>query len=164
MTENRNEDVYTSTNVESAIIQGNENEFYELIDSVDITHRSNNNSNLLHKAANVGEPEFTAELIERGVDMDAQDYENKTPLHRAIEKGHTDVAKILINNGCSVGIEDEYGAQPLLRAVQNANIELTELLVKNGADPSHETKNGLSPRDIAEEFGIEKLTRLCTFK
>lgn len=157
MTDRGDEEIYTNTEIESSIVQGDKERFHNLISSVDIEHRSDNGSNLLHKAANVGEAELAAELIERGVDMDAQDYEKKTPLHRAIEKGHDDVAKLLIESDCCIDIADEYGAQPLLRAVQNANVEITEMLVESGADPYHETDEGLSPHDLAEEYGIQTL-------
>lgn len=156
MSEN-NRDLYSHTEVESAIIQGDPERFHEVIDSIDITHRSDNDSNLLHKAATAGEADIAAELIKRGVDMDAVDYEDKTPLHRALEKEHDEVARVLIDNGCRLDIPDEYGAQPLVRAVQSANIELVELLVENGADPYHETNGGLSPHELAEQYGIEGL-------
>ena len=78
--ETQNDDLYISTDIESAIIQGNRERFDELIDDADLSHQSDNDSTLLHKAAIVGEIELASELIDRGIDLDAQDYSN--PTHR----------------------------------------------------------------------------------
>lgn len=156
-------DIYTSTEIESAIIQGDVDRFNDLIDDAVLDHRSDNDSTLLHKAAKSGAVEIAEILIERGIDLDAQDAEGATALHRAIEFEHADLATVLIENGADVTIEDQHGNRPLWRAVFEANYELSELLIEHGADPVHENDAGKSPLTLAREAGAEKFITLLEY-
>ncbi|ADQ66342.1 ankyrin repeat domain-containing protein [Halogeometricum borinquense] len=156
----KDDELYTSTEIESAIIQNNKEQFYQLISDADLNHRSGDGGNLLHIAAWTGEPEFAAELIERGIELDAKDNQGRTPLHEAVDRGHHEIVEMLVENGARLDIEDMYGAQPLHKAVANGNYELTNLLVTHGADPTHENQAEISPLSLARDADAEDFVAL----
>ena len=154
------EDIYIHTDLKTAIVQGDKERYDSLIDDADLQHRSDNGSNLLHKAAFSGEVEIASDLIDRGVDIDAQDTEGSTPLHRALNVENHELAKLLVESGADLDIEDVHGNQPLWRAVFKANYELTKVLLEHGADPTHENNVEESPLSIAQDADAEKFIQL----
>jgi ankyrin repeat protein len=158
--ESTSDDLYIHSEIESAIIQGNIDQFHSLISDANLTHCSDNGSNLLHKAAISGRAEIATELLERGIKVDAQDDSGKTPLHRALENENDEVAILLIEHEADLTAEDQYGNQPLWRAVFKANYELSKLLLDHGADPTHENEAGESPLSMAEEAEAQEFIEL----
>ncbi|MEZ3114829.1 ankyrin repeat domain-containing protein [Halobaculum sp. MBLA0147] len=159
MTDNR-DDLYRSTEIESAIIQGNRSRYDELIDDADLDHRSGNGSTLLHKATTMGRTEIVADLLERGIDIDAVDDGGRTALHCAVEKDYEEIALRLLEYGARVDIDDVYGARALQKAVSNANYELAEALLEHGADPTHENEADISPLHIARRADADRYIEL----
>jgi ankyrin repeat protein len=143
------DDLYTHTEFESAIIQGDTETFQQLVDDADLTHRAGSGRTPLHKAATMGRMEFVVELLDRGADPDAQDDGGKTPLHLALDKGHHEIAELLLDHGARADIEDMYGAEPLQEAASSGNDHLTKRLLERGADPTHENEAGITPLEIA---------------
>lgn len=160
--ETQNDDLYISTDIESAIIQGNRERFDELIDDADLSHQSDNDSTLLHKAAIVGEIELASELIDRGIELDAQDYEGKTPLHRALELEEWEIAELLITNGADVNVLDTHGRPPLNDAIRHTRRDnkFVTMLLEHGADPHRSGESAKSPLMMARDLGFVDIIEL----
>lgn len=159
MNNKENNDRYISTEIESAVIQGDKETVQELIVEADSTHRDNKGSTLLHKAA-VGEsPEVVPMLIDHGVDPDAQDNVGKTALHRALELENYEVAELLLEHGADPNIFDDDGRQPLSDAIMGATSDMKyiNMLLEHGADPTLTNNEGISTLDKVQEMGIPPL-------
>ncbi len=75
---------------------------------------SDNRSMLHHIALNPNENSMaiTEQLVERGLDINAQDCDGNTPLHLAIVPFQRDMAKYLINSGADPEIKNWKGISP----------------------------------------------------
>ena len=83
-------------------------------------------------------------LVDKGVDIDAQDYILRTPLHIAIEDGNIDIALLLIKLGADVNLQDCEMKTPLHYTAEIGVVSLIENLIDHGAninvpDCSHNT-------------------------
>lgn len=58
------DEIYISTDIESAIIQGDTEAFDELVDDADLGHRSESGKTLLHKTIGSNELEMATELLD----------------------------------------------------------------------------------------------------
>ncbi|ADQ66022.1 ankyrin repeat domain-containing protein [Halogeometricum borinquense] len=156
------DDLYISTDIESAIIQGNTEEFDELIDDADLTHRSDNGSTLLHKAAGADRPEIARELIDRGIDLDAQNNGGHTALLHAIEVESYDTAEVLLEAGADPNIFDNKGRCPLSVAVTRGRSDrkFVKLLLEHGADPTATDESGESVLEWVKKHGITDVVEL----
>jgi len=162
MTNDPHDDLYVSTEMESAVVQGDRDTFDKLLDETELTHRSANGSTLLHKATIVGQTEIASELIDAGIHIDAQDNEKKTALHFAIDLEHWDLVELLIKNGADPNTHDINGNSPLMPAIRNATENKTyiRLLLENGADPSLPNDTGETPLDKMRSVGYTKMVEL----
>ncbi|MEZ3114733.1 ankyrin repeat domain-containing protein [Halobaculum sp. MBLA0147] len=154
------DDLYRRTDIESAIVQGDKSKYDELIDDADLDHRGGNNNTLLHEATIMGRTEIVADLLERGIDIDAVDDGGKTALHCAIQEGYPEIAQTLLDNGARVDIKDAYEVEPLLHAVGESYYDLTERILERGGDPTHENEVGISPLSLAREGWPQKYVDL----
>ncbi|MEZ3114828.1 ankyrin repeat domain-containing protein [Halobaculum sp. MBLA0147] len=159
MTDDR-DDLYRRTDIESAIVQGDKAKYDELIDDANLDHRGGGNNTLLHEATIMGRTEIVADLLERGIDIDAVNDGGKTVLHRAIEEDYPEIAHTLLDNGARVDIADVFECEPLQRAVSNTYYDLTERILERGGDPTHENEVGISPLSLAREGWPQKYVDL----
>jgi ankyrin repeat protein len=67
-----------------------------------------------------GQLEVARMLIERGVDVSAQDKDGQTPLHLASQRGQLELARMLIEHDADVSAQDKDGKTPLHLASQGA--------------------------------------------
>ncbi|ELY78588.1 ankyrin repeat-containing protein [Natrinema pallidum DSM 3751] len=117
--DNGSDNLYSRTDIESAVVEGDRETFDELVDNADLTHRSDNGSTLLHQAAISGRPDIARELIDRGINLDAQDSGGNTPLLTALEVENYDVVEVLLDAGADPNILDNKGRYPLAMTVIN---------------------------------------------
>lgn len=170
MTEESQDDLYIRTELESAIVQGDREKFDELITSADLSHRSSNDSTLLHQTVTGPRTGMASELIERGIDIDATDSGGYTALHRAVEKEHLELVELLLENGADPNTTTVYGITPLHNAVRGArlarkSVELPdtryiELLLEHGADPHLSEDSRNTPLEMAQEAGYSEVVEL----
>ena len=91
----------------------------------------------LHRAAQDGNIEEVARLVDEGFELNQFDDLSRTPLHYAVEGEHYSVAKWLLENGADVNAnkEEKIGETALSLAAQGSYPEMVELLLMHGANP-----------------------------
>mgnify|MGYP000648657340 CR=1 FL=1 len=89
-------------------------------------------------AASDGDMNRVVELLESGVDVNAQDEQGYSPLHAAVSYGHKDLIELLLQRGGNLSLGDTEGDVPLLVCEEP---DVLELLLKHGA--SLEVKNAM---------------------
>ena len=88
------------------------------------------NRGLLHSAAlnTSGDTGIIQLLLEKGLNVNAQDQNGKTPLHDASRIGNHDVAKLLLDSGADQFIKDKFGRAPRTVAWQYGNLKVMRIL------------------------------------
>lgn len=118
----------------------------------------------LHWAAAQGHSEIVKILIQKGVDVNANQFRGRTPLHMAVRSGHTDTARMLIQKGAALNVQDDRGgATPLHLAAGSGNVKAVELLLSENADVNLRMHDGRSAFRLAVESGdIDAVTLLLS--
>ncbi|ELY78751.1 ankyrin repeat domain-containing protein [Natrinema pallidum] len=161
MTDNESDDLYSSTDIENAIIQGERGTFDDLIDDADLTHRANNGNTLLHEAAGSGRPDIARELIDRGIDLDVQNDGGLTPLLTALEVENYDTAKVLLEEGANPNVFDNNGRCALSMAVTRGQRgDKLKMLLEHGADPTASDQSGESVLEWLRRIGKTDVAEL----
>ncbi|QCW01947.1 ankyrin repeat domain-containing protein [Natrinema pallidum] len=156
------DDLYSRTDIESAIVQGDRETFDELINDADLSHRSDNGSTLLHHTAGRDRPEMARELIDRGIDVDAQNDGGHTALLKAVELENYDTVEVLLEGGADPNIFDNNGRCPLSVAVTRGRKDRTivKMLLEHGADPTASDESGESVLEWVRTHGITDVAEL----
>ncbi len=109
----------------------------------------------LHSAAKRGDLTAVADLLKKGVKVDARDSKGWTALHLAAYWEKHKVAVALVDAGASVDALDATGSTPLHKAATGpgSHIPLVELLLAKGADPYATNRYGTTPVDVTGRAG-----------
>lgn len=94
-------------------------------------------STTLHRASI---EKLAIDLVDKGVNKEAQDQEGCTPLHRAAERGDNKIIEILSDGGVNMEAVDDQGCTPFLRAAARANPDILQLLIERGANQDAQTR------------------------
>jgi ankyrin repeat protein len=124
-----------------------------LADGADPYGRDGDGRTPLIHAAIDNRLEVANELLDSGVQVDAQDQLGNSALHYAAQGDHLEMARLLIDKGgANVDVVEIHGNTPLWRAVFNfrGRGELILALLKAGADQNRKNKHGKSPLDLAD--------------
>lgn len=105
----------------------------------------------LHRAAQTGNHETVAVLIQGKADVGSEDNCRWTPLHYAAQDGHLEVAKVLLTAGAGAQKQNPTCLTPLAVATMENQIKMAELLIKHGADSGLRGKGLASPIMIARK-------------
>ena len=104
----------------------------------------------IHDLAKAGDVNHLIELLDCGVDVNAQDKSlHMTPLHWAAGQGHVAACKLLIGRGAHVGSRDYFDMTPLHQAAKHGHGEVAELLISLGADVNAKAEVGNTPLHTA---------------
>lgn len=152
----------------AVVSHGTEDEYNSAVGQVDINILDEYQHNLLHEAIAYGKKMVAIDLIDRGINVNKQDYRGQTPLHFLGDYPDIEVAEIVLQHGGRLDIVDKYGNTPLWPAVfylkRQEDYALVRLYMKNGSDPHSKNNVGKSPIDLAETFGDEKLKAILLGK
>jgi ankyrin repeat protein len=108
----------------------------------------------LADAAERGDRQKVAALIQEKADVNGTQGEGTTALHWAAQRDDVETARLLIAAGANVKAQTEQGAiTPLFMACTNGNAAMIELLVKAGADVNAPKTNGTTPLMLAAASG-----------
>jgi ankyrin repeat protein len=94
--------------------------------------RDNEGHSLLHWGALVGNKEFCAAGLSKGIPVDAQAGNRQTPLMWSVLRGHISVARGLLDAKANCQIKDSLGATALMIAIQHRDYRSVLLLMKRG--------------------------------
>lgn len=112
-------------------------------------------------AAERGDVQSIAHLLQGDARVNARDHCRWTPLMKAALNGHVDAVRRLLTFGAAVDAEDMGGYTALMLAASNNHAEVLELLLQSGADIDHvETTRGWSALIWAAKRGNEEAVRL----
>jgi len=113
----------------------------------------------LHYAAADGDAAEVARLLAEGADPGQPDAVRFTPLHFAAQEQHPQVITMLVTAGADLCATDRWGNTPLWRAIFTARGQraAADALIAHGADPDAANSMGISPRRLAERFGLGDL-------
>jgi ankyrin repeat protein len=114
---------------------------------------------LLHEAIASRRDAIALSLIQRGIDLDAQDNEKRTALFFAATYQNKAVAEALINAGADINIADRHGNGPLWAALLSSrkDYNLFEYILSKGGDPFSKNIYGESCVDFARKNNIQML-------
>ncbi|MEM4367330.1 MAG: ankyrin repeat domain-containing protein [Candidatus Anstonellales archaeon] len=101
---------------------------------------------------------MAAELLGRGVSVDATDERGMTALMYAAMAKNYEGAKMLIERGADVNATSE-GRNALFFAAEAGDIDIVRLLAEKGADPFVKDFNGQTPKKVAKTEEIKKFLK-----
>lgn len=141
-------------NIFSAVRNGQYGQYQESIKNVDVNCRNEYGQNLLQEAISSNRDGIAVDLVDKGIDVNHQDYWGLTPLHFCAQYHNVHIAELLLKNKADVNAANTYGNNPLWTAVFYADCDyrVVELFVKNGADAQHKNKANRSPLDFAQQI------------
>jgi ankyrin repeat protein len=108
-------------------------------------------------AAGEGQCEVLGLLLDRGANLEHQNYLGETPLFFAIRSRSLETVRLLLERGVDLGHCTKDGGTPLhsAAAAQGAHWEAMQLLLDRGANVDQQDTRGKTPLDLALEDCIE---------
>jgi pyruvate kinase len=101
--------------------------------------------NELKYAVISGDLDKLLELIDAGIDVDAQDEKGLSVVHYAILNDRLDVLEVLIDTDANINLQDDAGVSPLHLASAYRSVEGVSMLLNANADVSATDSWGLTP-------------------
>jgi len=123
-------------------------------------YRNQKGETLMHLSAQAGNLSHIMLLIERGFELDVQDFQGKTPLHFAAAKGSKEIVKLLMIFGANPEVRTFYH---LRRPEDSEDTEMCALIV-NLKTLILEIPKGSTPLHIASKLGESLILRLAIYQ
>jgi ankyrin repeat protein len=105
------------------------------------------------------------QLLEHGVDMNAQCKNHSTPLHIAVYNGKFAIVRLLLDHGANANAKTDDGVTPLhlvswSRYESQRGVRVVLLLLECGADVNAQRKDLWTPLHVASYHGKHAIARL----
>jgi cytohesin len=117
--------------------------------------------NSLHSVARIGNLAEARSLIDKGVDVNTQDWIGWTALHYAAKKGNRDVIQLLVSRGAKVNVHNKDGLTPLHKVT---NRSCAEILIAQNADINAKDNEDFTPMHYAAQHGHQDVVELLISK
>jgi len=135
------------TQVSVPFPRGIDNNYTTMI--IDEEQTDERGNSLLHICCQQGLEEKVKFLVNRGFDVNRQNFEGQTALFLAILNRQLKIAQFLLKAGANPNIANIEGATPLHVASANAFVEFMGLLVQHGAFLNYQDEDGDTPLHYA---------------
>jgi ankyrin repeat protein len=89
--------------------------------------------NALHQALRFDRPDIGLYLINKGIDINAEDVQGFTALIHACSNGYEDIVDILLEKGVQVNVHGGHDRTALNRALENSYNSIAKKLIDKGA-------------------------------
>jgi len=114
----------------------------------------------LFRAVITRNPIEVKNLIEAGIDVDAQTKDGATALMLASRTGHSEITRMLMEAGAEVNTQDHNGFTALMIASAQGHIVVVRMLIEVRADVNARTEEGDTAFSIAHSEGHTDISRL----
>jgi ankyrin repeat protein len=121
------------------------------VDSINGIH----NKTLLELAAQEGNAELVATLLNRGANVNHRSNDNWTALHAAAGSGNAETIRLLIGKGAEIQAKSQHGWNALHIAVWDGSSESIQLLLDHGIHKNGVGPNGDTALHLAAHRGNE---------
>ena len=118
----------------------------------------------LMDAAEKGNTNIVADLLDMGAQVDARNPFGWTVLHWAATNGHTDTAMLLLDRGAQVDARNPFGWTVLHWAARNGKTDVSRLLLDRGAQVDARDEEGWAPLHYAALNGHTDIVRLLILR
>lgn len=109
------------------------------------------------------EIDIVRELLNSGIDINAQDEQGRTAIMIATYANDAEMVKVLIDEGADVDIQDDMLNNPFLYAGAEGYMDILKLMIAAGADPKITNRYGGVALIPASEHGyVEVVEELLT--
>jgi ankyrin repeat protein len=116
----------------------------------------------LHRAAYWGYEDAVTDLLEDGVDPEAEDLQGETALHKAVRLGNLEAVDALLDNGADVNAQSALGLTPLHWAALTGQKDISQQLLDRGASMHARdwVTGGMTPLDFARLLKYDELAEM----
>ncbi|MDD5051514.1 MAG: ankyrin repeat domain-containing protein [Sulfuricurvum sp.] len=132
-----------------AVYDGNIEKIQNYLQNHNVDEQNEAGLTALHVAIKLGDLKIFQLLLDKGADINAQDFNGNTPLILAVKKKNIELVTFVILHGADVNLANNDGITPLHQAAFSGNEDVTDFLLKAKANPYLKNNDGATPYDFA---------------
>jgi cytohesin len=118
----------------------------------------------LEKAAKFRHYDTVKALLVHGANVNCKNIFGQTPSHWAALWSNKEMIDLLLSYGADISVRDENNEIPLHWAAKGDNKEVVDSLLSHGADVFAKNNDNQTPREVALEYGRNKLAQYLKTK
>ncbi|WP_257264034.1 ankyrin repeat domain-containing protein, partial [Endozoicomonas sp. ONNA2] len=158
-----------NTALRIAVVKGNKNSVWALLDVSDIEVYSKDKrdgSTILHLAVKENHTEVVRTLLRRAPGFDVnekfiyKDGNRVTPLHLAVKNGNEGCVELLLNKEANINVADDFGNTPMHYAAMNNQFGCALALFNKGANINECNNEHWTPINLAIHYGYRRFMEL----
>jgi uncharacterized protein len=144
-----------------AAMQGDQAKFGQLLPQANPQFRTAHQRTLLHAAALDGNLAIMRQLLEKEIDVNAQDVFGDTALQLAVNRNLQFAVDLLLEHKANVNVRNQAEQTPLLTALESGYRDLAKRLIAEGSEINAVNQSGCSALYLAANLGdLELLNQL----